>query len=619
MTISRAAGNRTLVSQALAAVASGICFALVFTVPLVYPLFTLNPELSLTQPPALVAVVWVLFSYLILGVYAGLTAFLLSLLSHLSPKFSKYVSISSKPLVVCAFLLFYWGSQWLLKSPYYAAPRTRLLTLVVLAQSIIVACLSLLHAFRLSSLRTLIKVAIAGHLGVGGAMILITWPPAKPSPAATPPVAQVHRLGVESRLCLIGLDGLSWNVAKPLMAQGSMPVLDRLVRTGYANQMQILYPMKSPLLWTSIATGKGPDKHGIEDFEVRRVVLTAGTIGRFPHHLLFAQEFGFFPMIPLSSQVRKVNALWNILTDQGLSSITIGWWASWPAERVKGIVISDRLELAGRHQAGTAKSKSVTYPESLFQSLLELLPGVEAMPDELITELLATDADARLTQVNLKPVKLLRNAWAETIGRLQTSAYLAAKYNPDFLAVYVTSVDHISHVFWRAFEPQYYSYRSPAPSSRGLIPWWYSFTDSAVDQLLCAADPQANFLIVSDHGFGPATPGTADRFAAERYEFHSGIHRPDAFFMLHGPDCRKGSGGKAPHILELTPTLLQFYGLPVADDMDGQPRRDLLAKETAGDYPRIASYEQQERHSTPEVSALDEELLQNLEELGYIR
>src|SRR3990172_1578823 len=82
-------------------------------------------------------------------------------------------------------------------------------------------------------------------------------------------------------------------------------------------------PMLSPLLWTTAATGKPPEEHGIVDFLIRDP--RTGSRG------------------PISSNFRRAKALWNILTDAGVASSWVAWWATWPAERILGRMVSDRV------------------------------------------------------------------------------------------------------------------------------------------------------------------------------------------------------------------------------------------------------------------------------------
>jgi predicted AlkP superfamily phosphohydrolase/phosphomutase len=88
---------------------------------------------------------------------------------------------------------------------------------------------------------------------------------------------------------------------QPLMDEGKMPNVQRLVENGCMAQIATLHPPLSPMLWTSIATGKRPFKHGIHGFS------EPTQDGR-----------GVQPITNLS---RTSKAVWNILQQNGLRSI----------------------------------------------------------------------------------------------------------------------------------------------------------------------------------------------------------------------------------------------------------------------------------------------------------
>ncbi|MFM7798744.1 MAG: alkaline phosphatase family protein, partial [Planctomycetota bacterium] len=66
-----------------------------------------------------------------------------------------------------------------------------------------------------------------------------------------------------TRLLIVGWDAADWMLMNRLFAAGKMPVLRRLVEAGSRADLGTLEPKLSPLLWSSIATGKSADKHGI--------------------------------------------------------------------------------------------------------------------------------------------------------------------------------------------------------------------------------------------------------------------------------------------------------------------------------------------------------------------
>ncbi|HXU11606.1 MAG TPA: alkaline phosphatase family protein, partial [Candidatus Binatia bacterium] len=93
------------------------------------------------------------------------------------------------------------------------------------------------------------------------------------------------------RVLLLGLDGADWGTIDPLLSAGRLPNLARLIENGARGPLRSYDPMISPLLWTTMVTGVGPDAHGVADFQA----LDPATGRR----------------VPISSRFRRVKALWN--------------------------------------------------------------------------------------------------------------------------------------------------------------------------------------------------------------------------------------------------------------------------------------------------------------------
>ena len=117
----------------------------------------------------------------------------------------------------------------------------------------------------------------------------------------------------------VGVDGAAWVAIEDLWSQGRMPNLRALADRGVSSKLKPNAD-DSPVIWTSMVTGVRPGRHGIVDFVLPTVQGD----------------------LPVSSTVRRVPAIWNMLTTAGRRVAVLGWWASWPAEPVNGIVVSDR-------------------------------------------------------------------------------------------------------------------------------------------------------------------------------------------------------------------------------------------------------------------------------------
>ena len=119
---------------------------------------------------------------------------------------------------------------------------------------------------------------------------------------------------MSQKILLIGWDGADWRAIRPIIDKGLMPHLQGMIERGVHGNLSTISPILSPMLWTSIATGKRPFKHGIHGFT--EPDPTSGGVR------------------PITNLARKTKAVWNILQQNGLRSNLIGWWPSHPAEPI---------------------------------------------------------------------------------------------------------------------------------------------------------------------------------------------------------------------------------------------------------------------------------------------
>ncbi len=148
--------------------------------------------------------------------------------------------------------------------------------------------------------------------------------PAPPLPAArTAPVRPAAGGRRTGRVLLVGIDGASLRIIRPLLAQGRLPHLAELARRGVSGALRSHRPLYSPRIWNSIATGKMPEKHGIEGFTFH------DDAGKQQLYL---------------SVHRKAHALWNIASKAGMRVAVVNWWNTYPPEVVNGVMVSDHAK-----------------------------------------------------------------------------------------------------------------------------------------------------------------------------------------------------------------------------------------------------------------------------------
>src|SRR5262249_35825981 len=121
----------------------------------------------------------------------------------------------------------------------------------------------------------------------------------------------------------VGLDGADWQLLDQYISRGLMPNLKRLAAEGTAGTLETLHPPLSPIVWTTMMTGVDPLRHRILDFV--RLNPSSGQ-----------KE-------PITSDERKAPAIWNMESWAGRHVGVFGLWATYPAEPVNGIMVSDRL------------------------------------------------------------------------------------------------------------------------------------------------------------------------------------------------------------------------------------------------------------------------------------
>ncbi len=349
------------------------------------------------------------------------------------------------------------------------------------------------------------------------------------------------------KVLLIGWDAADWKVMNPLMDAGQMPTLEKLVNGGVMGNITTLDPPISPMLWTSIGTGMRPYKHGISGFTEPD---PAGNQIR-----------------PVSVTSRKVKALWNILGQQGLKTHVVGWWPSHPAEPINGIYVSNNFQLAdqpyGHHwPMPTGTIHPVNRTEEFAE--LRVHPG-EITAEHLLpfvpeASMINQDEDDRLANI----AKLL----GHTASLHNCATHILENEEWDFMAVYFDAIDHFSHGFMHFHPPQL-----PDTSDhlfnlyKDVVNSAYRYHDMMLERLLQLAGEDTTVMIGSDHGFHSdhLRPKAIPNYQAGPTHEHS----PYGMVVMNGNGIKKDAQLFGASILDVTPTILSMFGLPVGEDMDG--------------------------------------------------
>ncbi len=393
----------------------------------------------------------------------------------------------------------------------------------------------------------------------------------------------------KKRVLLVGWDGAEWEIIHSLMDKGMMPSLEKLVNQGVSGKLSSLAPMLSPMLWTSIATGKTAEKHGILGF------LQADTQhGR---------------VIPVRNTSRTCVSLWNILSEANLHCNVISWWPSFPVEKINGCMVSDHFFF--QNQPDELPETGDIYPGRLSSILSQLQISEDEITQSHILPFLP---DAyQVDQQKDRHLAFLVRSLAHAASVQSVTSWLMDYSDWDFTAVYFSFLDHLSHMFMKYYQQQDENKKS---IYAGVIEGAYIFQDMMLDGLLRKCTENDLVLVVSDHGF--KTHFKRDKPPKGAMEVAS-EHNPYGIFVASGQGIKKDELVFGASILDITPTILHYFNQPVGKDMDGKVLQSIFVK--TEDIKFIDSWEQsvvkQYMESPESVFSMNSEI-KLLENLGYI-
>jgi predicted AlkP superfamily phosphohydrolase/phosphomutase len=401
------------------------------------------------------------------------------------------------------------------------------------------------------------------------------------------------------KVTLIGIDGAAWRVIDPLLERGELPNLRHLIESGVSAPLRSELPLISAAIWTTVATGVSREQHGIRRFSKPGIGL-------------------------LSSRDRRVPALWTLASRHGLRSAVVGWWGTYPAETIKGAIVSERafktreedLRLRFRGGVRSPELGRLTHPPEVLELLAATL---FQMPERAEGE---SEDDW-----------LLKRVRTEDVATLATLSGLRKRMGSfDLELVLARGVDPVSHVFWRFHEPDAGAYAAlPPPTDSeaaryaSAVKDQYRLVDSLLGDLPARGSRDRVIFVISDHGFTPNVE------KLPRGVLLTGHHKNESalhgIFVAAGGPVRAQAGRVSEvSIYDVAPTILHLLGLEVADTLSGVVLSEIFDPEWAAAHPvrRRGAYPGPPIDLPEEVeggdrdSGVDRRLQEELRALGYI-
>lgn len=348
---------------------------------------------------------------------------------------------------------------------------------------------------------------------------------------------------VPTRVVIFALDGADWELLHELSDDGRLPNIRALASGGTTASLQTIQPTVSPMVWTTVATGLTPDRHGVIDFMDRA------------HHT------------PVDAYSRRAPALWDVADAFGRPALVAGWWTAWPPTAPNSTFYGTPVEEvpnAVYPPAVAALAASLAVPVDTI-GYAQMRRFLNITPDEWDHALEAKKAS--------DPIVLFRSILAKTWNDHRAAVNL---YNdqrqrgqdPTLVMVSYEGTDAVNHLF-APFHPPYRdgiseeSYRKfwPAVSN------YYAEVDRLIGEWMGALPHDTTVMIISSYGFrwGKDRPRAIPNGGAALSD-----HRNPGVFIAYGPHVASNRAAHSMSVYDVAPTVLTLLGLPQSMEMPGQ-------------------------------------------------
>jgi predicted AlkP superfamily phosphohydrolase/phosphomutase len=269
----------------------------------------------------------------------------------------------------------------------------------------------------------------------------------------------------EHTILVVGLDGATFDLMLPWIADGYLPNLSRLLSGGAWSRLESTIPPITPCAWSSFITGKNPGKHGLFDFiEPER----GGSGFRFTN-----------------ASFREGESLWGCLSRHGRRVGVVNVPMTYPPEPVNGFLISG-LDTPHEHSP-------FMHPVEIQQVLKDA--GIRYRIDQQHLGNMRT---------NKRRWQQLRSIFDGESARTAAFRHLSKLRRCDFRMIVYGATDQVQHHFWHFMDESHDKHDAEgAKEFRHAIRDTYQHIDAQLGQLLDECDDNTVVIIMSDHGFGP--------------------------------------------------------------------------------------------------------------------
>jgi len=290
-----------------------------------------------------------------------------------------------------------------------------------------------------------------------------------------------------SKVVLISLDGATWDIVRPLAAQGYLPNLNSIIEKGIAADLESVIPPVTASAWSSFMTGKNPSKHGIFDF-------TSFDVRNY--------RWG----INTSQQIQS-KTLWQILSEKNKRVIVLNLPYTYPPSEINGVMVSGWDAPSG--------DTNFTWPQTLRDQILEMYPDYSS--NLWVSEFQPQISDEHFQGFVDRLIRGFEQGTGLAMRLLQTERW-------DVFMVHFQQTDWIQHKLWEYIER---ACKDPQDKNTKIevVRNCYKKFDQLVGSLLETVASDRPFTIVlSDHGFGRDGGNICPNYYLKKWGYYN-VHK----------------------------------------------------------------------------------------------
>jgi hypothetical protein len=282
----------------------------------------------------------------------------------------------------------------------------------------------------------------------------------------------------DRNIIFVGLDCATHWIVKDLVAQGRMPVMANIIESGTTFRTETEEPVMSPVVWTSIASSKVPEKHGVKSFHA-----TSASV--------------------------KTKRIWDIFLDRGSKIGIMGHFVIWPLAKVNGFMVPDlmalddqtypkELSFLRRLTESSKAGRSLKIDEALRMAKTAAKYGVQISTFwSGLAEILKSKLNSRSIYERQFSVRYLKQ---RLYGDVFVKLY--KMYSPQYAYFHNHFIDTCSHIFWKYVEPDKFGDVSESEIKKyeNKLFEAYEHADKTLGKIWKLSDENTLFVVASDHG-----------------------------------------------------------------------------------------------------------------------